>query len=431
LPYVLGVDVGATRTAAAICRLARVGRPEVEVVGLGGPGGGVASSLRLTPDGEYAVGEAGDPWLTATGFARRIGDEVPVLLGQEWVTPEDLTALLVMWVAGQVAEREGGPATHVAVTHPADWGAHRKELFAQALRLVGLDRCTLVAEPLAAVENHLAAGGGGDVLAVVSVGSHAFACSVVRRALDSAPELVGTAEGYDHHTGVDFDDAVVGHVRAELGRELTDLDPADPWVGQVMARLRFDAEAAKRALSALPEVVVPVHLADGVREVRLTRPRFEDLIRAGVDLAVDTLVRTTTAHGDPDAVLLVGGSARIPLIAETVAGALRGRIAIEAAPETSVVKGAALVARRVVEGPDAEPEPRETSVLRRFDDPSLRFPVGELGLTDDEFTAPPPRPPVDITPLDLPRGTVQRVVRGLKPAGSRRGTPSTDDEDGR
>jgi molecular chaperone DnaK (HSP70) len=431
LPYVLGVDVGTTRTAAAICRIARVGRPEVELVGLGGPGGGVASTVRITSDGEYAVGEAGDPWLTATGFTRRIGDEVPVLLGQDWVAPEDLTALLVLWVVGQVADREGEPAAHIAVTHPPEWGAHRKELFQEALRHVGVDRCTLVAEPLAAVENHFAAGGNGDVQAVFSLGSHAFSCSVVRRSLDSAPELVGTGEGYDHPAGVDFDDAVLGHVRAAVGRELTDLDPADPWTAQVLARLRFDGEAAKRALSGMAEVVVPVHLADGVREVVLTRPRFEDLIRPAVDLAVDTLVRATVAHGDPDVVLLVGGSVRIPLVAEVVSGALRGRIAIEAAPETSVVKGAALLARRVVEGPDAEPDPRETSVLRRFDDPSLRFPVGELGLLDDEFAAPPPRPPVDITPLDLPRSSVKRVVRGLKPAGSRRSTHPVDDEDGR
>jgi molecular chaperone DnaK len=431
LPYVLGVDVGTTRTAAAICRLARVGRPEVEVIGLGGPGGGVASTVRITSDGEYAVGEAGDPWLTATGFARRVGDEVPVLLGQDWVTPEDLTALLVVWVVGRVADREGEPAAHIAVTHPAEWGALRKELFQQALRHTGIDRCTLVAEPLAAVENHFAAGGNGDVQAVFSLGSHAFSSSVVRRSLDSAPELVGVGEGHDQPAGVDFDDAVLGHVRATLGRDLTDLDPADPWVAQVFARLRFDGEAAKRALSVMPEVVVPVHLADGVREVVLPRPRFEDLIRPAVDLAVDTLVRATTAHGDPDVVLLVGGSVRVPLIAEVVSGALRGRIAIEAAPETSVVKGAALLARRIVEGPAAEPEARETSVLRRFDDPSLRFPVGELGLSDDEFSAPPPRPPVDITPLDLPRSSVQRVVRGLKPTGSRRGTPTADDEDGR
>ncbi|PRY46511.1 Hsp70 family protein [Umezawaea tangerina] len=433
MPYVLGVDVGTTRTAAAICRLARVGRPEVEVVGLGGPGGGVSSTLRLTPEGDYVVGDPGDPLLTATGFARRVGDDVPVLLGQDWVAPEDLTALMVMYVAAQVAEREGEQATHVAVTHPADWGQHRKDLLAQALRQVGIERPTLVAEPIAAVENHLAAGGGGEVQAVFSLGSHAVEASVVRRSLGTAAELLGANEGHDHRAGVDFDDVVLGHVRAELGRDLADLDPADPWVAQLVTRLRFDCEAAKRALSAMPEVTIPVHLEEGVREVRLTRPRFEDMIRPALDLAVDTLVRTTAAHAAPDVVLLVGGSARIPLVADLVSGAVRARLAIEAAPETSVVKGAALVARQAVEGPDAEPEPRETSVLRRFDDPSLRFPVGELGLSDDEFTAPPPRPPVDITPLDLPeRRSVKRVVRGLKPAGaggSRRGGPAPDEDD--
>lgn len=432
MPYVLGVDVGTTRTAAAICRLTRVGRPEVEVVGLGGPGGGVASSLQLTADGAFGVGEPGDPLNTATGFSRRIGDEVPILLGQEWVNPEDLTALMVMWVADQVAEREGGRATHIAVTHPADWGPHRKGLLHHALRQVGIERATLVAEPVAAAENHVAAGGTGDVLAVFSMGSHAYSSSVVRRTANMSLDLIGTNEGHDHPAGVDFDDAVLGYVRSEV-RELAGLDATDPRTGQLMARLRFDCEAAKRGLSGAPEVVVPIHLSEGITEVRITRPRFEDLIRPSIELAVDTLVRTTVAHGVPEAVLLVGGSARIPLVAEVVSTALRGRIAIEAAPEASVVKGAALAARRVVEGPDAEPEPRETSVLRRFDDPSLRFPVGELGLSDDEFTAPPPRPPVDISRLDLPeRRSVKRVVRSLKPANAgkpRRGNHSADDDD--
>jgi hypothetical protein len=65
----------------------------------------------------------------------------------------------------------------------------------------------------------------------------------------------------------------------------------------------------------------------------------------------------------------------------------------------------------------------------------LRFPVGEIARTDDEeFTAPPPRPPVDVPPLELPPRRVKRVANALNPVGRRSRAEKSDkynDEDGR
>jgi molecular chaperone DnaK (HSP70) len=421
LPYVLGVDVGTTRTAAAVCRLGGAGRAEPEVVGLGGPGGGVASTLQLTPDGAFAVGEPGDPRWTATGFGRRVGDAVPVVLGAdsaaERCPAEELTALMVMWVTDQVAAREGERPAHVVLAHPPGWGAHAKGLMHRALRSVGVE-ASLVPEPVAAAENHAFTRSSAGPLGVFSLGSHAFSASVVGRGF----ELVNTVEGVDHAAGVDFDDAVFSHVRTTLGRALAELDADDPRTRGLFGRLRRDCEAAKRMLSGTVETSIPVHLPSGPVDVPITRAQFEDLIRPDVEEAVSVFTRVAAGV---EMTVLVGGSARIPLVAASVPG----RVVLEAAPETSVVKGAALAARKLVIGPDAEPEPIETSVMVRDDDPLLRFPVGGLEAPDAEFTAPPPRPPVDITPLDLPeRRTVKRVVRGLVPTGGRR---ARDSEDGR
>ncbi|GAB2989030.1 Hsp70 family protein [Saccharothrix stipae] len=427
LPYVLGVDVGTTRTAAAVCRLGGAGRGEPEPVGLGGPGGGVASVLQLTADGAFAVGEPGDPRWTATGFARRVGDPVPVVLGPaadagsaEPCPAEELTALMVMWVVDQVSAREGERPAHVVLAHPAGWGSHAKGLMHRALRSVGVE-ASLVPEPVAAAENHAFTRSSARSLGVFSLGSHGFGASAVGRGF----ELLATAEGVDQAAGVDFDDAVFSHVRSSLGRELAELDADDPRTRGLFGRLRRDCEAAKRVLSGVVETSVPVHLPSGRVDVPLTRARFEDLIRADVEQAVSVFDRVVLGAGGVEMTVLVGGSARIPLVAASVPG----RVVLDAAPETSVVKGAALAARRLVVGPDAEPEPIETSVMVRDDDPLLRFPVGGLDVPDAEFTAPPPRPPVDITPLDLPeRRTVKRVVRGLVPTGGRR---ARDSEDGR
>ncbi|MFD1149708.1 Hsp70 family protein [Saccharothrix hoggarensis] len=426
LPYVLGVDVGTTRTAAAVCRLGGAGRGEPEVVGLGGPGGGVASTLHLTSDGAFAVGEPGDPRWTATGFSRRVGDVVPVVLGgdapgAEQCPAEELTALMVRWVTDQVAAREGEQPEHVVLAHPPGWGTHAKGLMHRALRSVGV-AATLVPEPVAAAENHAFSRPPTGSLGVFSLGSHGFSASVVSRGF----ELVAAVEGVDQAAGADFDDAVFDHVRASLGRALAELDADDPRTRGLFGRLRRDCEAAKRLLSGTVETSIPVHLPSGRVDVPITRARFEDLIRPDVEQAAAVFHRVVSAVPGVGVTAVVGGSARIPLVAASVPG----RVVLEAAPETSVVKGAALAARRLVVGPDAEPEPVDTSIMVRDDDPLLRFPVGGLEASDVEFTAPPPRPPVDITPLDLPeRRTVKRVVRGLVPTGGQR--RARDPEDGR
>ncbi|RKT52390.1 Hsp70 family protein [Saccharothrix australiensis] len=415
MPYVLGVDVGTTRTAAAVCRLDGAGRAEPELVGLGGPGGGVASSLRLTADGSFAVGEPGDPRWTAVGFARRVGDGVPVVLGSEPCAAEELTALMVLWVAGQVAEREGEPAARIVLAHPPGWGPHAKGLVRRALRAVGLEDVVLLAEPLAAAANH--SFGRGPV-GVFSLGSHAFSAAVVRPF-----ELVAWADGVDQAAGADFDDLVFEHVRAALGRAFGELDAEDPRTRALRGRLRRDCEAAKRLLSGTFETAVPVHLPSGLVEVPLDRARFEELIRPSVEQAVSVFERVVRGAA-LEATVLVGGSARIPLISSL----LPGRVVFEAAPESSAVKGAAVAGRQLLLGPD-EPEPIETSVLVRDDDPLLRFPVGGAPAPDNDCTAPPPRPPIEVTPLELPeRRSVKRVVRGLVSAGRSR---DRKPEDGR
>ncbi|ATE52361.1 Hsp70 family protein [Actinosynnema pretiosum] len=438
MSYVLGVDAGSTRTSAAVCHLGGAGRSEAEVVGLGGPGGGVATCLQLTADGDFAVGEPGDPRWTASDFVRRVGDDVPVVLGADPCTPQELVGLLVAHVARRVAEREGEPPAHVVLSHPPGWGPHARALVHAALRDAGLARVTLLPEPLAVAadhaENHRARAG---LLAVLGVGSHATTSALVRLAPNGEHELLAWSEEADRWAGADLDDLVFAHVAAELGG----LDPAQPHLLPAVARLRRDCESAKRVLSGVPVTAVPVHLPDGRVDVELTRERFEELARPGVELAVRGLERLCRGHR-PDAIALVGGTARTPLLASAVAAAVPGRLVLAAAPEACAVRGAALAGRRLLLGPDTGPDHGETSVLVHGDDPSLRFPVGQLAWDDAESAAPPPRPPVEITPLDLPTPlSVKRVVRrGLAPIGrSRRGGRSErdprhrtrHDEDGR
>ena len=123
--YFLGIDLGASRTVAAVAWAANDG---AETVDLGdGEGEGVASVLHLGADGALAVGAAARGWAltepdrVVEGFPGRIGDDDPMLLAGEPWAPEELTAWLVRWVVDRVAAREGSAAEAVAVARPASW----------------------------------------------------------------------------------------------------------------------------------------------------------------------------------------------------------------------------------------------------------------------------------------------------------------------
>jgi molecular chaperone DnaK len=448
MPYVLGIDVGTYRTAAAIAHLGGAG-PEVELVRLGPGTETVPTVLYLDRDGSLvfgrepaAVGEA----RTARGFSRRVGDEVPLSVGGELCTAQALVATTVMWVVERVAAVEGAPAEHIAVTHPASWGTHRKGLLMEALRDIGLANVTLLPEPVAAAVGYAARDrvDVGDVLAIYNLGAEQFEAAVVRRTGPVAFDLLGSASGGAQLGGWDLDDALAEHVRAAVGRPLADLDPADPHLRLAMTWLREECTRAKERLSMAGEATVAVRLPhlpaeDAGRgrrgqhsspEIVVTRAEFEELILPWIGGTVDTLLRTVRScgvrPGDLAAALLVGGSSRIPLVAELVSAELDCPAVAEASPEAAVARGAAAAAGNLLRA--ARPAPPQPAPPRPGSavpppptwaqpPPAERSPGDQLVRRHPRLPAPPPRPRVEITPILLPnrRSSGHRLPE-LKPS---------------
>ncbi|WP_028932178.1 Hsp70 family protein, partial [Pseudonocardia asaccharolytica] len=189
MSYQLGIDLGTTYTAAAVCRSSDRNWVEPEMVNLGTRSLTVPSVLFMAGDGSVVVGEAAerravtDPDRVVREFKRRVGDPTPVVVaGRAWAA-EELSARLVRWVTDRVAEREGGPAARIAVTHPAAWGAHKRELLAGALAGQGL-AVTFLAEPQAAALHYAGAERvePGSTIAVYDLGGGTFDAAVVRKA---------------------------------------------------------------------------------------------------------------------------------------------------------------------------------------------------------------------------------------------------------
>ena len=337
----LGVDLGTTWTAAALTADGRT-----SPVGLGSAGPAMPSVVAVV-DGKPVAGEAAvragvaDPTAVAREFKRRLGDTTPIVLGGTPYGAETLTGHLLAHVVAAA-----GGVTDVTLSHPATWGEYKLDLLREAARVAGLGGVRLVPEPVAAAGHYARLGRlkAGDTVAVYDFGGGTFDAAVVRLAADG-PELLGRAEGLDRLGGVDLDQAVLAHVNSALDGALSAMNRDDPDVRRAALALRADCVAAKEALSADTDTTVTVSFPGLATSVRLTRAEFESAVRPRLAETLGALDRAIAsagvAVGDLAGIVMVGGSSRIPVVAEQVAAHTGRPLLVDADPKLAVACGAA------------------------------------------------------------------------------------------
>jgi YVTN family beta-propeller protein len=347
MSYSLGVDLGTTFVAAAIARLDRV-----EMFTLGDRTVVAPAVVYAREDGSIVTGEAANrravstPERVGRDFKRHLGDPTPVMLGGAPYAVTSLLRALLSEAVDGVTASEGAAPDRVVLTHPANWGRVRRELFEEVPRLADVPRARMVTEPEAAAAHYAAARqlADGDTVAVYDLGGGTFDVTVLRKHA-AGVEILGTPEGIERLGGIDFDDAVMSYINYSSGGALSELDMSNPQTAVAVARLRQDCILAKEALSIDTEATIPVFLPDRHFDVLLSRVDFEDMIRAQVESTVGALCGTLrSAQVEPaelTAVLLVGGSSRIPLVAQMITEALDRPTLIDAHPKYAVALGAA------------------------------------------------------------------------------------------
>jgi YVTN family beta-propeller protein len=364
--YSLGVDLGTTFVAAATARGSRV-----EMFTLGDRTVVTPAVVYARDDDTLVTGEAANrravsnPDRVGREFKRRLGDPTPVMLGGSSHAVTSLLAALLAEAVSRVTATEGAPPDHVVLTHPANWGPYRRELFEEVPQLAGVPEARMVTEPEAAAAHYAAARhlGDGDTVAVYDLGGGTFDATVLRKRTSGANtagiDILGTPEGIERLGGVDFDDAILAHINYSSGGALSELDLSNPQTAIALARLRQDCILAKEALSVDTEATIPVFLPNRHFDVRLTRTEFEDMIRAQIESTIGALTRTLrSAHVEPadlSAVLLVGGSSRIPLVARMITDALDRPTLVDAHPKYAVALGAAALAAELAGSDGAAP----------------------------------------------------------------------------
>jgi actin-like ATPase involved in cell morphogenesis len=364
--YRLGVDLGTTYTAAAVARNGRY-----RVVRLARDRADIPSTVCVVSEDSVLVGEQAEavgherPTAVARECKRRLGDSVPLILEGRPYSPQTLMAHTLGWTVRTVTEVQGGPPELLTVTCPANWGPYKHELLAQVIRLADVPSAIMCTEPEAAAFHHADETTlvTGSLIAVYDLGGGTFDAAVLR-ATSSGFALAGPPEGIEHMGGCDFDEAVFAHVLQALGPDAHQLaaEP-DPEAVVALAALRRRCVVAKEILSTEPAASIEISLPGLQATVRLTRPEFEAMIKSALADTMRAFARTLRKAGvkaeDLSAVVLAGGSVRIPLVSETVAHSVNCPVVMPVDPSHSVALGAAMAADRyrIPERPVTRPTP--------------------------------------------------------------------------
>ncbi|TXK10443.1 Hsp70 family protein [Microbacterium hatanonis] len=391
-PYFLAIDVGMTRTAAAVSQHSG-GMTTVTSVPLGRHSDHASTAVFVGESG-LLFGDAAErrgltqPDRLIREFKRRVGDDVPVVAGDQSFTAEQLYAHVVTWVTETVIEREGRSPSAISVTVPAAWGEYRSERVGAAIAHEGWRDVNLIPEPEAAARHydHVNPLETGRALAVYDLGGGTFDAVVVRKDKKGALRIVSPASGLSDVGGADFDDLLLRHVMTAAGIS-ADVLATDPGARVALAALRRECVDAKESLSFDSETVIPVLLGGRSTSVRVTRAEFEAMIEAQIERTTDALeqsIESASVRADRlDAILLVGGSSRIPRVAQLLSERVDVAIAVDADPKAVVAFGAARAAAAEFEGEELPP-----ALARAQADPAEELST----LLDDARHVPAPRP---------------------------------------
>jgi hypothetical protein len=358
----LAIDLGTSHTVAAV---QRPGRPPQALLFDGSPV--LPSGVFAARDGTVHTGRdaerlaQAEPGRFEPHPKRRI-DEGSVLLGETEYPVAHLLAAVLRRVRQEAAHADAGT---VALTCPADWGRLRRSVLREAARTAGFDAFQLIDEPVAAATYCIRVLGArvppGQALLVFDFGGGTLDLALIR-ADPAGPDIVGVS-GLEDLGGLDIDAALVGH----LGHLIAARDPAT-WdrlarpgsPHELRDRRAFWAEvrAAKEMLSRA--TAAPVALPGAAEPMYLTREELERLAGPLVDRAVDETRRLLDGAGlhpaGLAAILLVGGSSRIPLVATRLHSRLGIAPVVPEQPELPVAHGALVALAAADEAPEPAPE---------------------------------------------------------------------------
>ncbi|QMU73380.1 molecular chaperone DnaK [Streptacidiphilus sp. P02-A3a] len=351
----VGIDLGTTNSVVSVLE---GGEPTVITNAEGART--TPSVVAFAKNGEVLVGEVAKRQAvtnvdrTIRSVKRHMGTDWKVNIDGKDFTPQQMSAFILQKLKRDAEAYLGEKVADAVITVPAYFNDSERQATKEAGEIAGLNVLRIVNEPTAAA---LAYGLDKDdqTILVFDLGGGTFDVSLLEIG-DGVVEVKAT-NGDNHLGGDDWDQRVVDHlVKQFQNGHGVDLSKDK----MALQRLREAAEKAKIELSSSTETTInlpyitasaegPLHLDE-----KLTRSQFQQLTADLLDRCKTPFHNVIKDAGiqlsEIDHVVLVGGSTRMPAVAELVRELTGGKdpnkgvnpdevVAIGATLQAGVLKG--------------------------------------------------------------------------------------------
>ena len=345
---VIGIDLGTTNSCVAVIE----GDTPTVITSKEGYRT-TPSVVAFTKSKERIVGDAAKRQAavnsdrTIFSIKRHMGTDYRKKIDGKYYTPQEISAFILMKLKEDAEDFLGQPVTDAVVTVPAYFTDAQRQATKDAGKIAGLNILRIINEPTSAALAYGLDNGMAQKVLVYDLGGGTFDVSVIDIG-DNVIEVLATS-GDNHLGGDDFDERIVNYLVEQF--KLSDGINLSKDVS-AMQRLREEAEKAKKELSSsvttninLPFIAMskdgPHHI-----DITLSRQTFDELTADLVDRTITPVENALHDAGlsktDINMVLLVGGSTRIPAVADKVRQLMGKEPSRNLNPDECVALGAAV-----------------------------------------------------------------------------------------
>ena len=363
---IVGIDLGTTNSLIAIVHpdsRQPIALREVDGLALvpsivhfdqyGNPTVGTAAKDLLVAEPERTVYSVkrlmGKSYKDVSGdagfFAYKVIDDntdslVKVQVGDKFYSPIELSSFILKELKQRAEHILKTPVNKAVITVPAYFNDAQRQATRDAGRLAGLDVLRIVNEPTAA---SLAYGMGvkpdeEKTIAVYDLGGGTFDISILR--ISNGIFEVLSTHGDTYLGGDDMDRALAMHWQVKLGISNLELG-TDKSLAQ---QLRVTAEEAKKQLSSNDSFEGSIN----GKAVSVSKAEFNALIQPLINRTIEScknaLRDAQLNTADIDAIVMVGGSTRVPLVKESITQFFGKEVFDQLNPDEVVALGAAVQA---------------------------------------------------------------------------------------
>ena len=345
---IIGIDLGTTNSCVAVME-----GGEAVVIANAEGARTTPSVVAFSKTGERMVGQVAKrqaitkPDRTISSIKREMGTSHTVAIDDKKYTPQEISAIILSKLKADAESYLGTTVTEAVITVPAYFTDAQRQATKDAGKIAGLDVKRIINEPTAAALAYSIDKEDDQKVMVYDLGGGTFDVSIIEMG-DGVQEVLATA-GNNRLGGDDFDKRVMDYIintfKQEQGIDLSGDKMA-------MQRIKEAAEKAKIDLSGMTstDINLPFITADATGpkhfETTLTRAKFNeltgDLVEATMGPVRQALADSGLDKSEINKVLMVGGSSRIPAVAEAVKNFIGSEPFKGINPDECVALGAAI-----------------------------------------------------------------------------------------